>query len=58
VRSEFLSPVAVIITVFWNVTPCSLADLTDVSMECTVSIFRVDDGGRMLLIKACESLPD
>jgi hypothetical protein len=58
VKSEVLSPVTVIITVFWNVTPCSLTYLTGVSEECTVSIFRVQDGDRMFLTKVCEGLPD
>jgi hypothetical protein len=37
--------------VFWIVTEINLVDGygTDVSEECSVSIFTVDDGGSMLL---------
>jgi hypothetical protein len=44
VRVEEFTEVTVMITVFWNVMPCSLVyKYTDVSEECSASIFRVKE---------------
>jgi hypothetical protein len=52
-----LTAVTMNITVFWNVKPCSLAEVTSVSEECTVSIFRLENGDNMFLRKVGERLP-
>jgi hypothetical protein len=41
VRSEVLTAVTIEISIFWDVTPCTL--FTDVKDERTFSTFRVDD---------------
>jgi hypothetical protein len=40
---DVLMAVVIKSTIFWDVRPCSPAKSTDVSEECTASVFRVKD---------------
>jgi hypothetical protein len=53
-----LTAVAMNINVFCNMKPCSLVEVTDVPEECTVSTFRIENGGNMSLRKFGKRLPD